>query len=294
MSRASSPSTSHQPLDLAASPDAQHALALELVERERDLGVLRAALEVLARDPQYRDRRVLLRRYAACEADPSKHDPGCFVRVALLGALRPLAAPEDAGLLARACATVEFLPPGPTEVAAGLRAAALGVLNEVDDALAGYHAVRLLHDPYLFRVSGEPGVTAAQVLASQAQHLPLYAYVVPEHAPARQPDVTAECLRGLLSLPAPLVRELADRYLASEDEIVLLGLFDLLLGHPASDDFLDLVFDFLRATRLLGIYRYVVTTLVAARRAVGRVEALLAGERDAEKAAILREALALR
>jgi hypothetical protein len=43
----------------------------------------------------------------------------------------------------------------------------------------------------------------------------------------------AECLRSLTDLPASLLPSLVERFRESDDEIVLLGLFDLLLAHAA-------------------------------------------------------------
>jgi hypothetical protein len=281
--------------DLADTPDEQRAFAAELVAKNRDLGVVRAALGVLAGQADPAIRPVLLRRYAKCESDPSRHDPGCFLRVPILNALRPIALRDEIPLLLRAVETLEFLPPGPVEVASGLRAAAIVILNEVDETLAGFHATRLLRDEGTSLLSGEPAVSSAQVLASQSNLLPLYDYVLYEHAhqPSRVGDVLAECLRLLTPLPTDLVTPLAERFFTSEDEIVLLGLLDLLLNHPAHEVFLDSVLAFLSSTDLLNIYRYGVTTLIASRRAIEALSAMCAAERNPEKASILSQALEL-
>src|SRR5262249_34190814 len=154
----------------------------------------------------------------------------------------------------RAVSTYEFLPPGPSEVAAELRAVALVTLNELDGTLAGFHAVHLLTDKHTSSMSGEPAVTAARVLAAQAESLALYLYVLRHDSGIS--EVFGECLRGLTALPRALLVPLVERYIDSRDEIVLLGLFDLLLAREADDSFHELILEFLATTRLYNIYRY--------------------------------------
>lgn len=279
---------------LANAPEERRAYALSLLETERHTAVLQEALAVLAGDHDPRLRPALMQLYT--RIDDGAADPGCHVRTAILGMLRHMARAEDSALLARAAATYEFLPPGPSEVAAGLRAAALVALSEADEDLAGYHAVRLLADPapYTSIMSGQPAVTAVQVLAAQGALLPLYGYLLAEHPP--NAEVCAECLRCLTPIPASVLPALLERYRASEDEIVLLGLFDLLLAHSALPQYVDVILEFLAATRLHNIYRYLVSAIVAGRNTalIAGLEAMAHRERDPHKAEILREALALR
>jgi hypothetical protein len=276
---------------LADQPLAQVRYAAQLLESARIPDAVAAALKVLTARPPADLRTLLLAKYAACDADGVKRDPGGLIRSQLLGALRPLVLPEDTPLLERAATTYEFLF---GEATGDLRAAALLALNEADDQLAEYHCVRLLIDEYTSIMSGEPALTAARILASHGQTLPLYAYIT--QATRTVADVIAECLRSLATLPASLLPSLIERYRASEEEIVLLGLFDLILAHDARADYTDFLFDFLRDTPLHNIFRYLVSTLIAGRDAVliDRLAALARTERDPEKRAILREALALR
>lgn len=272
--------------------------ALRLVETATQPEALQEALDALAESDDPRLRPALLARYTSLAANGLRRDPGCFQRAALLRALRPLARKDDAALLEEAVRTTEFMPPfappNRGDVAAGLRSVALVALNEVDETLAGYHAVRLLVDQYTSPMSGEPAVTAARVLAAQGHVLPLYAYLL---APLPGgAEVVAECLRGLGEMPASLLRPLLDRFAGSDDEIVLLGLFDLLLARDDSAAFADVVLDFVRTTRQYNVYRYVVSVIVARRRKdlIAELAALAGDESDRVKAEILREALALR
>lgn len=276
---------------LADQPVAQVRYAAQMLESARIPDAVRAALAVLTARAPGDLRALLLAKYRYCDADGVKRDPGGLIRILLLGALRPLVLPEDTALLERAATTYEFLF---GEATGDLRAAALLTLNEADDRLVEYHCVRLLIDEYTSIMSGEPALTAARILASHGQVLLLYAYVT--QAERTVADVIAECLRSLAAIPATLLPPLVERYRASEEEIVLLGLFDLLLAHDARDDYTDFVFAFLRETAHLNIYRYLVSVLIAGRDAVliDRLAALVKGEHNMEKKAILRDALALR
>ncbi|MDB5057702.1 MAG: hypothetical protein JWO59_1174 [Chloroflexi bacterium] len=295
MPKAHGPDKLRQLRDLADSREDQIDLALRLVRTEARQDVLEAVLEVLGsaeRDPRLRP--ALLAAYAQCEEPDSRRDAGCHRRVALLHALRPVAQREDAALLERASTNYEFVPPGPVEVAAGLRATALVVLNEVDDRLAGFHAARLLIDKRTSELSGEPAVTAVQVLASQEQWLPLYTYVCQAGAPLH--EITAECLRYLVGVPLSVLQPLVDRYIQSPHEIEVLGLFELLLSHPERRVFQPMVLEFMRDTKLFDLYRWFVTAALSSRdpELIAAVTASVDEEKDPRKVAILREALTLR
>lgn len=276
---------------LTTQPNQQAKYAAQLLAKERDRAAIQAAIVVLAAGDNPGLRPLLLRRYEDCDRDGVRRDPGGVIRIALLEALRPLARPDDVALLERAATTYEFLY---GEATGDLRAAALLTLNEVDDALAGFHSVRLLTDEYTSMMSGEPALTAARVLASQGQVLPLYAYVSREQDGIA--DVLAESFRSLTAIPASLLPPLVERYGKSDDEIVLLGLFDLLLAHDARADFVGFVFDFLRATALHNIYRYLISALIAGRdeAAIAELSAMARAEREPRKREILEAALALR
>lgn len=273
---------------LAGSPAEQFTFALRLVEKERNPDAVIAAAAVLEEAADERARPVLLARYAACERDGARRDPGGAIRIGLLRALTSVAWPDDASLFARAATTYEFRF---GEVAGDLRAAGLLALSQVDAALAGFHGVRLLHDEHTSRMSGEPAVTAVRVLAAVGQPLPLYSCVLREGNLTG--EVVGECLRGLTGLPAALVPPLINRYRESRDEVVLLGLFDLLLEHPARAAFAAEVRGFLRSTMMLDLFRSLVATIVAGRDAewLAELRRMAAAEKHPTKAAILHDAL---
>ena len=243
-------------------------------------------------------REALLTLYQDYTSRGETSDPGAYMRAALLRALRPSLHPTDTEMLLRAVTTYEFLPPGFDEEAVPLRAIAIVALNEVDDQLARFHAARLLGDQYIEPMSGEPALSAARVLGVQGEILLLYYYAM-QHAPASlSPEVIAECLRHLITLPQSLLPTLVERYRESEHKIILAGLFDLLLAHDEGPHERDFLLDFLAKTTEYDIYQYLITLLVA-RVASGRpafLDALLEtvqAESDPEKALIAYNAFSI-
>ncbi|HXT37353.1 MAG TPA: hypothetical protein VN837_17400 [Chloroflexota bacterium] len=273
----------------AGSPE-RRAAALRLVGSAMLPDVLAAAIEELADEPDGEVRAALLARYEACISDPARRDSGCYVRAALLQALRPITMPVDRPLLERAIATYEYLPPGRSEVAAGLRAAAVIALNEIDPVLAAHHSARLLWDARTSQMSGEPAVTAASLLGSQEQTIPLYAYVSQTDPP--NAEVIGACLRNLIALPRSLLPGVLSTFREHDDEIVVLGLSDLALAHPARDLCTPVVLELLNR-RLPNLFRYLVLAIRASRQdaLIGELKRLAREERDPFRAEILREAL---
>jgi hypothetical protein len=269
-------------------PAKKFDLAMRLVAKDRNVDTVIAAAAVLEAAADERARAVLLARYDELDQNGARRDPGGAIRIALLRALAPIAWPDDAALFARAASTYEHRY---GEVAGDLRAAGLLGLSETDRTLAGFHAVRLLYDQHTSPMSGEPAVTAARVLSGIGQPLPLYAVVT--HDSGLSGEIVGECLRGLTNLPSSLVPSLIDRFRENRDEVVLLGLFDLLLQHPAHADYMPVVRDFLRITTLIDLYRSLVATLIAGRDPawLDELKRQAAVERHPAKATILRDAL---
>ena len=276
---------------LVRSPDEQADYAASLLDKERNVEVVLAALAVLAAREDYCFRPVLLRKYAYCDHNGVRRDPGGNVRIAILRALRPITQHDDIPLLERAVSTYEFLY---GEAASDLRAIALLLLNEVAPDLAGYHAVRLLVDEHTSTMSGEPAVTAVRVLAAQHQFPSLYALVM-QNQP-RPGEVLAESLRSLTSIPSSLLPAVVEKYGPSKDEVVLLGLFDLLLAHEVRPAYVDFMLNFLRTTTHYNVYRYLLIVLITSHDAavISQVEAMAEAEADPFKVDIWREVMGLR
>jgi len=289
--RRSTPSPRLQALrELASDPAAQAALAQTVLATDKDVQAVRAALDVLRQHPTPAARSVLRERFEYYAADGVRRDTGTYLRAAILQALRPIAQPNDLPLLERAATTFEFLPPGRSEEGALLRSAALVTMDAVDPQLAAYYCLRLLADPYTSRLSGEPAVTAVRVLAAQGHDEPLYYYAL--NQPDPQSDVLSECLKNLVHLPAVLSAGLVDKYGASNDEVVLVGLLDMLLDSGGSHPFIR---EFLTRTDKYAVYHYLVTRLMArpTRAALDELNRQAQIERDPRKLSLLEEALLL-
>ena len=279
---------------LRSEPAKQAEYALSLLDSKNGLEAVRAALAVLAKSPREDARPRLRTLYEYYAAHNGVRDTGAYTRSAILTALRPLVRAADVDLLVTAVTTYEFPPPAYAEEAGMLRGIALVILAGVDEQLARYFATRLLGDGYTERMSGEPALTAVQILAAQEEVLPIYFYAV-QNAEQAQSEVVAECLRQLTGAPLPVVDELVKQYGAGENLPALVGLFDLLLQHRSGPCRLDFLTDFLKTTRDLDLYRYLGTVMVTSPDQSVRA-ALAEGlrfEQAEAKLQVMRDVLAL-
>jgi len=237
-------------------PAGQQELALRLMDQSKHLQVVQAALGILKTREDPALRPALHAKYDWCN---SSRDPGGFIRAGIIETLRPIIRREDLPVLFRGVATYEMQ--GMYELCAGVRAAALLAFLDLDTGLAAMFGTRLLADPRN-SFSEEPALTAAKVLALTDQVPALFAHA---SFPQGSGAVMGEVLRSLVGLPEDLVPFLIDAHIDSEDEQVLLGLFDLLLTHPARETWRPLVIDFLRETKLDDLFGIVVMQIVANR-----------------------------
>jgi hypothetical protein len=292
---------------LADQPDEQVRFALHLLDRQRGRLVISQALAIVSAAAVPEARPPLLRLYDSYDEAGIKRDVDGSLRSAILTALEPIAHALDRSLAERAAMTFEFLPPKHEESAGELRAAGLVLLKRIDPVLASYHAVRLLNDPHTSRMSGEPAVGAARLLANQGNRLPLYASVLASLRDDQEsiPEVVGECLTCLDQAPASVIEGLFALYTAwspskmapvyeTKDDLELVGLFDLLLSQAPQDSYLDFIEAFLRTTRRDEVYRYLVTIIVATHQPQvwTRLLSVANRERDPHKVEILLSALA--
>ncbi len=259
-----------------------------LLGRAKNPEAIASAVGMLGDSADPRIRQVIAQKYETLNAEPRRRDSGCFQRTALVRALRGRASTDDIAWLETALWTVEII--GRFDAASELRAAALVTLNDVDGALACFHGARLLSDAH--EMSGEPAVTAARLLTMREQVLPLYGLVA---TGGGTPEVRAECLRGLTSLPVSLVARLLEQYRDEKDSTVMVGLFDLVLGHPSRSAFAGFTASFLDRTQSIDLYRFVVNSIVASRDPVliGLLRRPDGPGEHSPKGQLLREALGL-
>ncbi len=279
--------------DLAESPREQARYAAELLEGERRTQIVVPALRALAGAPELAPRAALHRLYDHLDAAGPKRDPAASVRISIIRVLRGAAQLSDVPLFERAASTYEFAPFGHAEEAMALRAEGLLALNEIDERLAAYHCARLLMDKYTCAMSGEPALTAVRILAAQGNMLLLYAFAAAEASWA--PEAVSEALKALVEIPASLLPALVERHKESDDELILVGLIDLLFGHERRPDYAGFLTGLLRTTRKLNVYRYLVALIVAGRdeALLGDLLALAQVETDPRKVECLLESLPL-
>ncbi|MFN8494029.1 MAG: hypothetical protein U0350_40905 [Caldilineaceae bacterium] len=288
------PTKIQQLRSLANQPSEQAAYAATLLNAKFGQEVVLAALQTLQKQSFPPARPALLNLYSYYTAHGETRDPSAFTRSAIMRALRPLVQPADVDFLVQATATYVFPPPTFKEEGAPLRSAALLALNEVDDNLARYHAVRLLANEHTDVMSGEPAVTAARLLGAQEEILPLYFYVMQDGARV-VPEVVSECLSHLITLPEALIPGIQERFVNSKANLILVGLFDLLLNHRTGPHGSEFLRTFLRETQQLDVYQYLVSTIVASGRAalIAELVEVVHFEQRREKVAILYEAFTL-
>jgi len=246
-------------------------VALDLIRRARTAEQIRAALEAAA--PGERLHQVVVDRFDELARSP-RRDPTGALRAQLLRALRPMITVADRSRAETALLTYEFGFGPQGENCAGLRAAGLLALADLDPDAAESYAVRLLGDAeHTEPMSGEPALTAVRYLAARGSTAPIYLYAL---AGGTQEECLAEALRALSTLPAPLVRQLAERLSQSDDDIALVGLFDLLTTHAEPAAFAGFVRDWALKTS-----RFEVLNFAAAQILASRLEPLLQALREA-------------
>lgn len=280
--------------NLAGQPDEQANYALMLLNPRYGVEVVLSAIQWFVRTPYEEARPALLRLYQHYDERGAERDPAANLRSTILRALRNIVQLDDLPMLTKAVMTTVFPPPTFKEEGAALRSAALVALNELDETEARFQAVRLLANQHTDPMSGEPALTAVQLLAMHEEIMPLYFYVTQDGARIL-PEVVSECLRHLVKLPVTLLPDLLERYAIAQQDVVLVGLFDLLLRHKDGLQGGDFLRDFLQTTRRYDAYRYLVTAILSTRHpALMRdLLALASVEQQREKVLILHEAFGL-
>jgi hypothetical protein len=283
---------------LVDSPDEQANYATTLLNPRLGYEVIQAALHALSKTVHPPARPALLQLYAHYDekgsAPRGRLDPAANLRAAILRTLRPLVVSADVPLLVQAASTYVFPPPAFKEEGAMLRSAALNALSEVDETLARYHAVRLLANEHTDPMSGEPALSAARLLGAYEESMPLYFYVMQDGAHVL-PEVLSECLRHLTVAPEAIIPGILDRYADSASDVVLVGLFDLLLNHRTGPHGREFLRRCLHRMPQLDAYRYLVTVMAISGRQHLLDDLLAAArvEHQMEKMVILHDALAV-
>ena len=109
------------------------------------------------------------------------------------------------------------------------------------------------------------------------------------------PEVVSECLRSLVGMPTSLIPGVLEHFADRNEPIVLVGLFDLLLGHPDEPMVADFLAESLASTEDLDAYRYLVMSLITSNNPslIAQLLAAARWERNPHRKPILLEALDL-
>ncbi|MEP7215953.1 MAG: hypothetical protein ABI782_06835 [Anaerolineaceae bacterium] len=272
--------------------DAQlRELALEILPGEGNPELLAAALRALSGGVRIDDHGVLIDLYEHLDGDGKRRDVGGTVRVEVLNVLWRLRSAEDRDLAWHAATTREVSLMGNGQM---IRAAGLALLGVLDPAAATMVAAEMLGSGDADRMTAQPALTAANLLAAQGEFsgLALYAHAFIRSGPV---EVVAECLRALVAVPAPQLTSLLDGFIQSGDEVLLLGLCDFIVAHapdPLTAGLARRVFSLHEHEE---IYAYLATATVASRREdlLGALLASLKTETDRARLKIASQALEL-
>jgi|GEM_PF-3741062 len=183
--------------DSAAATD----FAIGLIAKERPHRLLEPALDVLIENVTPMARSALRARFLDLTENGVRFDQDCDLRVRIARVLRKIGSPEDGDLAETGQHTIQLQPPGRIDVAQSLRAGCLVWLADLDPDRANYYAVEMLTDPNASEFSGEPAVSAIQVLAAGGQILPIWALA---RRRGLQPDALAQAFASLRKSPRDL------------------------------------------------------------------------------------------
>lgn len=247
---------------LRNDPAARRELAREILDQEANAELLMAALQALDDRVRVEDHGVLCGLYSWLEEDFRRRDPGGMVRVEVLRVLWHLRLRDDLELAEAASTRVERSLNGNGEV---IRAAGLALLGVLDPEVAAFRAAAMLARVDAHPMNAEPALTAARLLGSLGHSVALATHVL--RPPRSEPsEVTAECIRGLSGLPVRHIQPVLDAFASSTDEVVLLGLGDLVVSLEPGEAVSAVVREMLTGADTPEVYGFLVTAIVASRR----------------------------
>jgi hypothetical protein len=155
------------------------------------------------------------------------------------------------------------------EVTQNLRAISLVGLALSDPDLAQIHATRLLSEiESTSQFSGEPAVTAINLLAQQRQTLPIYQFLLLggiDALEAGQYEVVGKALESLGSrFPVDLYQQLTDLFLPRDRAVVSMGIITHIVENQVSTLY-PLLDTILTSTRHDELHNYGVVMMAASR-----------------------------
>ncbi len=255
-----------QQLKDETDPAARRALALDLLAKTKSRQAVEAALHALKNADLGDEARPILREKTAYYfANPGK-DSGATLREALIRLLAGIGHREDADLYQRGVRVYERKPLN--DVTQTCRAAALVGLAMADRAACLRHAVRLLGEPDTSPLSGEPSLTAINVLARFDERLPIYGFLLlagEGFVRRGLGELAGKALESLgADFPPDLYAALAEPFLAMDSPPVSAGVINHVVENRAADLY-SLLADTIHGTRHADLRRFGLITVAAAR-----------------------------
>ncbi len=244
------------------------ALALELLAATTARSSVEQALAVLKRSTLGDSARPVLRERLDFYFANTDKDRGATLREALVRLLIDIGHPDDRDQYLRALALYEGVPPASKiDVAQKARTAGLIGLAGTDPELAQLYAVKLLGEVgTTSEFSGEPALTALNVLVRYERWQPIYQYLLlvgeykPEYA-----DVVSRALESLpADFPPPLYEAAAQRFITHDQAVEQTGIVGYVVEHRRAELY-PLLDRIVSTTRFGDLHRYAVIQMAAAR-----------------------------
>ncbi len=257
-----------QQLRHSEDPDEAREIALELLSSSRKREMVDAALRTLEQSDLDDTARSVLRQSAHYYFDNDSKDNGALIREKLIRLLADLDHPDDCDLFLRGLNTYE-VEPFMGEVTQNLRAVSLASLAAHQPELAHIYATKLLSEiDSTSQFSGEPAVTAINLLVQHEKTLPIYQFLLLgglDALEAGQNEVVGKALESLgAKFPAALYRDLCTLFVKRDRAVVSMGLLTHIIENQVSDLY-DVVDDILTSTRHDELHHYGVLLLAASR-----------------------------
>ncbi len=260
------PSVTELAAQLKESHDPQ--VALELLSATTARSHVEAALNVLRHAELGDKARPVLRERLIFYFDNTDKDRGATLRETFVRLLLDIGHPDDRDLYLRALSVYEGIPPTPRiDVAQKLRTAALIGLAGIDPERAQLYAVKLLSEVGdTSDFSGEPALTALNLLVRYERWQPIYQYLLlvrdykPEYA-----DVVSHALESFpADFPAALYTAAAQPFIERDQPVEQTGIVGYIVEKRRADLY-PLLEQIVTKTRYGDLHRYTVIQMAAAR-----------------------------
>lgn len=225
----------------SADPYQQRDLALQILANESQRQAIDLALHYLKQETILESLSVVQRPIIREKAlyyfsQPATKDKAGMLREQLIRLLVQIGHPDDADIYHQGVRCYYRQPV--SDVAQHLRAVSLAGLAYSDPEQALVYAVKFLNDPDNSVFTGEPAVTAVDVLGKAGQYLPLYQYVAGSgisHAQSERGEAVGRAMNLLLTfLPADIYQDLLQQLLPIDSGLVNIGIIEGIIKEQAS------------------------------------------------------------